>query len=621
MSARELLASYAGRRLRDAWRPGPPRLPASLSLRAGSVPAAEIGRFAERYPQQVAEVVGAAERAMRGIVPLFGRPCEVGLTIDWHGDPFSRRRWPADAAIDVLTVRDDPKPVWELNRQQWLPTLALAYRLTGDEAFARRALDDIDSWIRQNPWRTGINWTAPSELALRQISWLATARLLEATPAFQADARSRMAAALFRQAAYVASHLSLGSSANNHLAAEAIGLLLSGEALGVGAWRRAGESHLSSLAPRLFREDGTGAEQSIAYLVQTLEYYLLAAAVSSRLRSDPKVRQRLAAAARFLQALTADGAAPPAIGDDDSGSVLWLGWSHPRVGSIIDAAAALTGGQAPLASGWERDPWLHWFGPSAEGREGGEGEAPSAVGFPAGGYYELDARGPDGDATLWFRCGPLGLAPLAGHAHCDALAVDVRSGGRELIADSGTFTYRPERGWRAYFRGTSAHSTVRVDGVEQSAYAGPFLVVRRADARCLRWAPGEGVAGALDLANGCRHTRQVSLADGGRAFEIADEIEGRGAHLAELFFHAPPDAAVRVEEDGRVRITREGRALALRLPPGCVPQLYFGDGALPLGWHSRTYGERTPCFTIVARVRFEGRVALTTVMEPGPCAG
>ena len=79
-------------------------------------------------------------------------------------------------------------------------------------------------------------------------------------------------------------------------------MLLAGHVLDIEKWRRLGESLLARQIERLVCEDGTGAEQSVAYLVQTLEYYLLALKVSPRLEGDPVLQQRFGAAARFLSA-------------------------------------------------------------------------------------------------------------------------------------------------------------------------------------------------------------------------------------------------------------------------------------------------------------------------------
>ena len=68
-------------------------------------------------------------------------------------------------------------------------------------------------------------------------------------------------------------------------------------------------------------------------------------------------------------------------------------------------------------------------------------------------------------------------------------------------------------------------------------------------------------------------------------------------------------------------VAEKGRSLSVCPPAGCSTQLYFGNSVLPLGWFSRGYGERHPCFTLVSRIRFRDAVTLVSVLETVPCAG
>src|SRR5262249_53599400 len=53
---------------------------------------------------------------------------------------------------------------------------------------------------------------------------------------------------------------------------------------------------------------------------------------------------------------------------------------------------------------------------------------------------------------IWCRCdgGPHGYLSIAAHAHADALSVEVRYGGVDILADPGTYCYHGEPAWRTY---------------------------------------------------------------------------------------------------------------------------------------------------------------------------
>src|SRR5205823_2652803 len=87
---------------------------------------------------------------------------------------------------------------------------------------------------------------------------------------------------------------------------------------------------------------------------------------------------------------------------------------------------------------------------------------------------------------LIFDVGPLGCPVSAGHGHADLLGVLCAAFGEPAVVDPGTHGYTPDAGWRDFFRGTAAHSTVVVDGQSQALPAGPFAWQSRPEARLRR---------------------------------------------------------------------------------------------------------------------------------------
>ena len=86
---------------------------------------------------------------------------------------------------------------------------------------------------------------------------------------------------------------------------------------------------------------------------------------------------------------------------------------------------------------------------------------------------------------IWCRCdgGPHGFLSIAAHAHADALSVEVRHDGVDILADPGTYCYHGEPEWRAYFRSTIGHNTVEIGGRDQSRQSGPFMWAGQARTR------------------------------------------------------------------------------------------------------------------------------------------
>src|SRR5204863_5097452 len=91
-----------------------------------------------------------------------------------------------------------------------------------------------------------------------------------------------------------------------------------------------------------------------------------------------------------------------------------------------------------------------------------------AADFPAGGYH-VRRSGWDAQARyLIFDCGPLGDG---GHGHYDLLSFEAHAGGRAVVLDPGRRSYsEAPPNLRRWFRGTAAHNTVCVDGLDQTPY-------------------------------------------------------------------------------------------------------------------------------------------------------
>ena len=83
--------------------------------------------------------------------------------------------------------------------------------------------------------------------------------------------------------------------------------------------------------------------------------------------------------------------------------------------------------------------------------------------------------------------GPLGYRSIAAHGHADALSFTLSVGGEEFLIDPGTYAYHTQERWRRYFRGTAAHNTVRIDGLDQSVPGGNFMWLRHARSACSLW--------------------------------------------------------------------------------------------------------------------------------------
>ncbi|CAL9412061.1 heparinase II/III domain-containing protein [Streptomyces sp. enrichment culture] len=228
-------------------------------------------------------------------------------------------------------------------------------------------------------------------------------------------------------------------------------------------------------------------------------------------------------------------------------------------------------------------------------------------------------RGPGG---IWCRCdgGPHGFLSIAAHAHADALSVEVRHDGVDVLADPGTYCYHGQPEWRRYFRSTLGHNTLELDGTDQSVSGGPFLWTRHARSRVLsvdtsgeeaaRWcAEHDGYGTSV-------HRRRVELTYATRELRVVDEVSGprRAVRLA---FHLGPAVTADLAGDRAVLTwARDGedRSAVLDLPAALEWRAHRGESDPPLGWYSPGFGRREPATTLVGTGFTDGTEGFTTVL-------
>jgi hypothetical protein len=190
-----------------------------------------------------------------------------------------------------------------------------------------------------------------------------------------------------------------------------------------------------------------------------------------------------------------------------------------------------------------------------------------------------------------------------------------------VFVDPGTYAYHTQQRWRDYFRGTSAHNTLRVDGLDQSVPGGNFMWLRHAGAGCSLWLSSpekDSFEGWHDgyrrLEDPVKHRRLVELDKRERRIVIEDQLEMEDEHEVELFFHCAEGCAVAPVAGGYV-LEHAGVSLKILLPGQGASRVERGALAPVLGWVSRAFDQREPTSTIVWYARLTGSAVLRTEIE------
>ncbi|MBB1258551.1 heparinase II/III family protein [Streptomyces alkaliterrae] len=613
--------------LRRRWRSAPPACPEVTGGRFTAVlPAAALDAVP---PDAAKRLIAEADRLMAGRAVFFGVERDDLADPDWWYDPKTGRRAPAGHAFDV-PYRDedevgDIKQIWEPSRHQYLTVLAAAHALTGDERYAERVAAHLRSWWAVNAPLRGVHWTSGIELGIRLLSWVWIRRLLDGWPGAAGLFEHNPVALrqIWHHQRWLAAFPSRGSSANNHVIAEAAGQFAAACAFGwfpsSARWRA---DALRSLERQLRRNtfpSGLNRELATEYhgLVLELGLAAWAEADAAGVPVPASVRLVLLRMTDALAAVVDDRLRPPRQGDADDGHGLVVdGTGTDRWGSLLATGDAVFGRLAwwPAVTGTDvRTPLLAALIRPA---------APAAARPASRPAHFADAgmtilRGRDG---IWCRCdgGPHGFLSIAAHAHADALSVEVRHDGVDVLADPGTYCYHGQPEWRRYFRSTLGHNTLRLDQTDQSESGGPFLWTRHARSQVLVAADSQdGHAHWCAEHDGyrpCVHRRRVELA--GRELRVVDEVRGPSRRVQLAFHLGPAIHADLVGDRAALSWTRDGedRSATLELPGQLRWRAHRGESDPPLGWYSPGFGRREPATTLVGTGSADHGTEFTTML-------
>ena len=633
MSLPEVKGRFADAALKWRWRRRQVRngeadpLPLSASIPA--FPSAIDPAAAATLPEVArTRLLRTADAALAGRFQFFDRERDdLSPDPDWFLDPRTGRRAPDSAYAFDVDIRDVGKVgtikyIWEPSRHYQLTVLAAAYFLTSDARYAELAAAQLRSWWQRNPFLTGVHWTSGIELGIRLISWVWVRRLLDGWPGVAAlfDHNPDFQRQLHHHQEYLARLPSHGSSADNHIIAEAAGQFAACCAFPYFAetpgWREEAAAVLRREVQLQTFESGLNRELASGYHVLVLELFL-AAAVEGEAAGHPlgaELWQRLGAMTDALAATLDLRGRPPRQGDGDHGRGLLL--DHPDAdpcASLLATGAALFGACAwwPQVGATDLRTLL-WRRLARGPKLGGPRATTLRHRFADAGMVLLRDQA-HREEEIWCRCdhGPHGFLSIAGHGHADALSIELRCGGVEVLVDPGTYTYQGEGEWRSYFRSTIGHNCLELAGKDQSVAGGPFMWIRLAQATEISTSGLDGGRKAVwraahdgyrRLSPPARHERTVTLDREERRLVVEDVVESAGKYECRLAFHIGPEVDCYL--DGGVAQlswhSGAGRWRAImRLPDRLDWSTVQGQTRPPLGWYSPCFGAKVPIVTLV----------------------
>lgn len=490
---------------------------------------------------------------------------------------------------------------WGLNRHHWAKTLFDAYLSTGNRIYVTGLDQLLRDWVVSNPYPAEHN-TTPQwrglEVFMRVAkSWGDIFYGLQGVPEFSPATRILMLSTIPDHAHYARNfHRDHG----NWIAMELLGL-----AAAAVQWPEFKESNawfdyaINRMLPEMTNQvypDGVQKELTSDYHRVTLgsfeEFVILAGHAGKPIPQD--FRDGVERMANYVAySITPSGFAP-LNNDADMDLVRAEVLAHAK--SI------------------NRPDWKYI---ATNGAEGTRPEGQPSVIFPWAGQLIMRS-GWDAEAHwAFFDIGPLGI----GHWHCDKLHLSVSAYGRDILVDSGRYTYVGGP-WREYFTGSPSHNVILVDGHPQQKYKSEateplkdcYSILPEYD-----YARGTYDAGYAALEGEATHTRAVMYVRG-RYWVVVDRITTDRPRTVQALWHFHPDCTV-VVDGGCVASTDEAKGNVRITPVSDLAwqvELIKGQTEPSIqGWWSRTYNEKQPNTCAVYSAPIQGSTTFAWVIVPG----
>ena len=564
------------------------------------------GPLPNPFAFDAAEIPDRASDILRGEFHFVGKSLCLSDEIDWHNP-----------------VEDDLLWSFNLHYFGWAVELARAWRASGEDSYANRALDTMRDWIDRNPFPDGPGWH-PYPTSRRLMNWGIALAALQDCPGWE-DVAPSMIASISQQADFLADWPER-ELAGNHLLANYHALAWTELQFGDQLEDRVSEK----LAPfadtyweeldRQVQSDGCHEENSTSYHIGALkdafELLLLSNQVGKPLGSS--VEGLVEEMFEFLASIVQPDGRAPLLNDSVRG--------YPMRAKPLLAAGAAFFGRSDLkcASELGESPQLEYLRWTLgdQGKKAYEqldtSERPQRTSVQGSGYVVFaHDSGAEGDWAL-FDAGNIGPDHQPGHAHADSLQILMWVDGAPLFVDPGTYTYDAGE-WRDWFRSTDAHNTLTVDGEDSSEVWSAFRVARRAkvtsasmDRENLTVTATHG--GYSRLSAPVSHTRTVERTDR-RTWRIADQIEGEAdSHIYQAHFQLPEGSEVELHssEDRATIHRRNASSVDIKFSAPTDAQLSTEEGWVAEEWRSK---ESAPRLCVAFSAESKEQAELTTTIK------
>ncbi len=532
--------------------------------------------------------VQGAEAIMQGEFTFFEMTAPIQRTatggVDWeYKGPDNDREW-----------------AWIFNRQFYLGSLVQAYEDTGRDEFVQTVDSLLCDWVLNCPYNKQKCSTAQwrgLEAALRMKPWEQVFTRLQHVSTFRPVTRILMLSSLPDHAYYLKN---FHSTTGNWVTMEMNGL-----------------ATIALVWPE-FKQSPTWLQYTVDTMVPQLKRQVYPDGAQMELTSH---YHRVAANSfqNFSDSLGASvGAAQKELKETLEHMWNYLAMSiRPNGHGLLNNDSDYDHNTPTLlskADSYNREDWRYI---ATHGEQGATPQQGPSVFFPWAGHAILRSGWEKDAHWAFFDVGPYGT----GHQHRDKLHFSLSPYGRDILTDSGRFTYVLGP-WRDHFHAAQSHNVILLDGFGCS----PYRKVARKPLEGIhaftpQWDYVRGVHNGPfgGLEGKVKHTR-ILVYIRNDFWIVLDQINTNRPRALTTLWQFHPSCSV-VEENGAL-VTQDANQPNLRLLPMEPTRwnytLVKGQEEPTIqGWYSAKYTRKTPAFTALCTQDIKGDTLMGWVFLPG----
>lgn len=466
--------------------------------------------------------------------PLTGKSCDAGKK--WFQIP------------DFDSERGDIKVIWEASRFSHFISLARTYMVTKNRKYYEAFSEQIDSWVMANPYSYGANYKCGQECSIRMINLLLTAAIFSDYGLLSERDRDNIKSIVEGSTKKIESNFFYAYRCikNNHTISELTGMI-------IGAWcqedsRKLKKAYriLGKVIREQFTEDGGYCQYSFNYQRVAMQMLEIVYAIKDKtgLLPDKEARRRIYRSAMLLYQVQDEKSGDvPNYGSNDGALIFPLtlcGYRDFR--PVINTISGLEKQQFLYSEGKWEEEYL-WLSDRPCKRIHRKQQTSF---FKTAGLYSY--------VNSYSRTMIIFQNLKKRPAQMDQLHLDLWSKGRNILCDSGTYSYADPLGEELIT--TMGHNTVKIQGKEQMKRRPPFLLYDWPECRLIHLSENE-FEGIMESKNGYTHCRRLAFEEGG--IYLTDKVRGDVPHGFDVVFHTPLEVVL---EDKACYIVEDGQRIA-----------------------------------------------------------